>query len=332
MGSRPGAHNVTTMPSQAEYPVFVPRTGATPDGVPLSVNRAPAADLEPWISRVMVAIADAPTDVASIGYLCNDAGYIRTAIDAHWTTYTAEGALHWRNQSFLCGQHSVAMKLTSRGPIKVSGIMLKPGAMRVLWGINDGALLDKIRPLGTTGTDDHALTGLYENGITPEEWLERIEDWLRSEIAARGAPKPERIAQQLEAAAFADPNMSPGDFCEREGIAPRRMQRICKRDFGLSPKQVLRRARTLDLAARMCGVADKDEEQEFLLRYFDQSHQIRDFTALFGRSPQQFMNNRQPLLTLSLEIRQARRLELLNRIAPDAIRPWMREPFRPLAA
>ena len=304
-------------------------TGATPDGVPLALNRAPAADLEPWIARVMVAMADAAPDTLSSGYLCNDAAYVRTAIGADWDVETADGQVQIRDQSFLCGQHSKSWQLVYRGPVIVAGFMLRPGAIRAIWGVEDGDLRDRIRPMELAGVDDGDLTGLYELGIGGETWLQRIEGWLRQEIAARGARRPEPIAQLFEAAAFSDPNIAPGEFCDANAILPRRLQRICKRDFGMTPKQVLRRARVLDLAARMCGVADEREEEDFLLRYFDQSHLIREFSAFFGSTPQQFMRDRQPLLTLSLEIRQARRLELLNRIAPDAVRPWMRQEFKP---
>jgi len=308
---------------------YTPLTGATPDGVPLARNRLPATDLMPWVSRVMAALADAPVDAMSTGYLCNDAGYIRTAIGADWTTKTADGLLPLRDESFICGQHTQAMELTYRGPVIVAGIMLKPGAMRAIWGIDDGALIDRIKPMALAGIDDRALTGLYTRGMSADSWLEAIEGWLRHEIATRQPAKPDYLAQRLEQAAFADPNIAPGEFCAREGVLPRQLQRVCKRSFGMSPKHVLRRARVLDLAARMCGVADAQEEEEFMLRYFDQSHLIRDFSEFFGGTPRQFMANRQPLLTLSLEIRQARRLELLDRIAPDAVRPWMRQEFAP---
>ena len=71
---------------------------------------------------------------------------------------------------------------------------------------------------------------------------------------------------------------------------------------------------------------DEEEEEDIYLRFFDQSHQIREFTAFFGMTPREFIEGGQHLLTLSLEIRQARRLETLHRLDPGAIRPWMREP------
>lgn len=277
-------------------------------------------------------MADAPEDLAVGGLLCNDAGYVRTATGGvAWTCGTAEGEVRIKDESFLCGQHSKAMPMQYVGGIKVAGFMLRPGATRALFSVDEGPLVDRIRPIEYAGIDDRALTGLYHDGIGPEEWLQAIEDWLRHHIVKNGVEQPDQVSQAFEAAAFADPNQSINEFAEEFEVTPRTLQRIIKRDFGLTPKQVMRRARTLDLAARLCGVADETEE-EIHLRFFDQSHQIREFTNFFGMTPKQFVADRQGLLTLSLEIRQARRLELLKRLQPDAVRPWMSEPFVPVAA
>ena len=310
-------------------PALQPMTGATRDGVPLSLNRAPATDLDPWIARMMVAIAPSRDEVVRDGLLCNDAGYVRTAIGADWTAETADGQVELRDESFLCGQHSKAMPLTLTGGIIVSGFMLRPGAIRALWGVEDGSLIDRIKPISVVGVEDQPLTGLYDPEMTPEEWLKAIEDWLRVAISNGHCRPPEQLSEDFELAAFADPNQSITEFAEAHDIATRTLQRTVKRDFGISPKQVFRRARTLDLAARLAGVADEDEGEDIYLRYFDQSHQIREFTSFLGMTPKQFLRDRQGLLTLSLEVRQARRLELLNRLAPNAIRPWMSEPFVP---
>ncbi|MXO91260.1 helix-turn-helix domain-containing protein [Pontixanthobacter aquaemixtae] len=310
-------------------PRLVPETGATKDGVPLSFNRPPAPDLEPWLGRIMVAVAHAPDSTVDSGLLCNDAGYVRTAIGVDWTVETADGELEIRDETFLCGQHSKAMPLKFAGGIKVAGFMLRPGAIRALWGKDDGKLVDRIKPMEFVGVADEELTGLHTPDISPEDWLLSIENWLRTMIAQKGLPVPEQLSQRFEEASFADPNQSINEFADANNVTARTLQRIIKRDFGLTPKQVMRRARTLDLAARLCGVADEEEEEEMYLRFFDQSHQIREFIAFFGMTPRQFMTDRQGLLTLSLEIRQARRLELLDRVAPDAVRPWMRDPLLP---
>lgn len=308
-----------------------PATGESSKGIPLSFNRPPAADLEPWVGRMMVAITHAPPDTTASGVLCNDAAYIRTAVDAEWTVETADRTMKFANQTFLCGQHVHAMPLDYIGPIKVAGIMLRPGSMRALFGVDDGAMLQRINYFDEIGIADNDVTGLYHPGIDPETWLSELEHWLRQHIARVDAPPPDPLCQRFEEAAFADPNQSLAELADRNAVTVRTLQRAVRRDFGLTPKQVMRRARILDLAAQLCGVADEEEEDIFL-RFFDQSHLIREFTHFLGITPRAFRSKRNSLLTLSLEIRQARRLELLNRIAPGSIRPWMRQPFLPQTA
>lgn len=82
-------------------------------------------------------------------------------------------------------------------------------------------------------------------------------------------------------------------------------------------------ARALDIAANLIGVADSSEAEEIALRYFDQSHVIRDFTSFFGVTPHKFRAQPRPLLTITLEQRQARRLEELKRLRPGEHRPWL---------
>ena len=145
---------------------------------------------------------------------------------------------------------------------------------------------------------------------------------MRSFLERTKPKRPDPISTAFEAASFLDPNTSPGDFAGTHSISLRQVERIVRRDFGLTPRTVLRRARAMDLACHMLGLADGREEQDFLLRYFDQSHLIREFQHFFGVTPQAFRASPRILLTLNLEARAARRLEELARIAPGALRPW----------
>lgn len=305
-----------------------PLSGATPEGNPLSFNRAPARDLEPWVGRVMVALTDAPDDARAWGLLCNDAAYVRAAMMGRWDVQTAEGQHHVHDCSFLTGQHNHFMRLDYSGPIRVAGMMLRPGALRAIWGVPDAQLVQRLQILEPDASPALAPHLVYHPDMGGEEWLTAMEDWLRQLIAQRDAPQPSAVSHDFELHAFADPNRPLSELCEELGVTMRSLQRTVRRDFGLTPKQVMRRARILDIASRLCGVAD-EEEEEILLRFFDQSHLIREFHAFFGLTPTAFRAQRNALLTLSLEIRQARRLEMLDRLAPGAVRPWMRAPFRP---
>lgn len=316
----------------AEAPDHRPISGSTTDGQPLSFNRPPAADLEPWVGRVMVAITAAPQEVRASGLLCNDAAYLRTAVEGRWAVETRDGVIPVHNRAFLTGQHRHCMKLDYSGPIRVVGLMLRPGAVQAIWGRRDADLVQRLVPLADLGFDESVPVETYSPAAGGQVWLAAMEDWLRRVIAETDAAMPDPVSQAFELVAFSDPNRPLGDVCSELGISARSLQRRVRRDFGLTPKQVMRRARVLDLASRLCGVADEKEEEAILLRFFDQSHLIREFQDFFGITPTAFRNQRNALLTLSLEIRQARRLELLDRLAPGAVRPWMRAPFQPMVA
>ena len=302
------------------------KTGATAEGAPLALNRAPDIRIGPWVGRSMVAYAYQHDDATLYGHLCNDASYLRSAVGVDWVAGTRDGPLPIRDESFLCGQHSKVMPMSYSGGIKVAGLMLRPGAMRALFGLHEDEMVDRIVSIESTGIEDGEVTGLFDPEIEPTAWLARIEDWLWDYITRNDIAAPDPLAQAIELQAFADPNRPISDFAEEQGVSPRTVERIAKRDFGLAPKQIMRRARILDLAARLCGVAD-EEEEDIMLRFFDQAHQIREFQAFFSMTPREFKRERSGLLTLSLEIRQARRLELLHRIQPGAIRPWMSKPL-----
>lgn len=192
-----------------------------------------------------------------------------------------------------------------------------------MFGLDDAAAINRIFLLEKAGIPDREVTGLFNLELEPAEWLVRIEEWLADYVTRNGIAPPDALSQAIEVQAFADPNRVMSEFADEQGVSPRTVERAAKRDFGLTPKQIMRRARILDLAAQLCGVADKEEE-EIVLRFFDQAHLIREFQAFFQMTPGEFQANRSALVTLSLEVRQARRLELLDRISPGAVRPWMR--------
>jgi len=145
---------------------------------------------------------------------------------------------------------------------------------------------------------------------------------FRSLVDLAAAQPIDPVTARFEALAFSDPSANVADFARDIGIDRRKLERLVRRDFGMSPKQVLRRARALDMASHMRGVADIAEADTMALRYYDQSHLIHEFTQLFGMSPRQFVEMPQPILTLALESRQARRLEAIKRLTPGQVRPW----------
>ena len=302
---------------------LAPMSGTSREGLPLSENRAAASDLDPWIARLVSAKATNSADIVIACGMCNDLNYVRYIINGRWTAMSAEGHGSYQDEVLQFGQHSRFMPLTCTGDIMSAGFGMRAGAFYALTGRSADQVIDRIEQVDVFGLLADDFRDIYSDDHAPGDWNLAMEEALRRYIARVDPAPPDPISTAFELAAFEDPNQSLGDFAESQNISLRKLERVVKRDFGLTPRTVMRRARALDVAALLCGVADKDEENEMMLRYFDQSHFIRDFTAFFGVTPHKYRAQPRPLMTIVLEQRQARRLEELNRLKPGENRPWL---------
>jgi AraC-like DNA-binding protein len=294
----------------------------TRQGQPISYNRAPAPDLAPWIARLYATVVELPAGRRLECGLLNDQSLFRIQLQGHWAAQTADGVVEGRRNALFFGPQTRLMPVTVTGSFVSVGIALRPGTGHALRGLKTADYLDRIVPCEELGLPGEAALEMLEREPDSEARLQVLEGLIRRIVEASGAQPPDPITARFEIRAFTDPTVSVAEFARECGIDQRRLERIVRRDFGVPPKQVLRRARALDMASSLRGVADQAEAEELQLRYYDQSHLIREFTELFGMSPRQFAASPQPILTLALESRQAGRLELIERVAPGGVRPW----------
>jgi AraC-like DNA-binding protein len=299
-----------------------PRSGNTREGQPLSLNRAPAPDLDPWIARLYATVVEAPEDHRLDCGLFNDTSIIRIQLRGRWRARTRDGDLEHERAALVFGPQSKLMPVSVTGTFISVGISLRPGAGHALGWFNAANAVDRLLPCEDFGLSSAKIFDRLDQYDDPVRWLDSLESMCREFIAASGGRQPDPISTRFEALAYADPGASVADFARECSVDLRRLERIVRRDFGLPPKQVLRRARALDMASSLRGVADRNEAEDLALRFYDQSHLIREFTDLFGMSPRQFVAKPQPILTLALESRQARRLEMIDRLSPGQSRPW----------
>ncbi len=297
-------------------------SGTSNAGLPLSENRALGDDLSPWFSRLISAKATNPSDMLIACGMCNDNAYTRYISNGRWTAMTADGHGAYEGEVLQFGEHSKFMPLSVTGDIMSTGFSLRAGAFTALTGRSAQDMLDRIERADIFNLMQDDLRDAFSKENTPKQWNLALEEALRRYIAKHDPPPPNPISVRFELAAFQDPTQSLADFAESQNISLRKLERVIKRDFGLTPRTVMRRARALDIAAQLCGVADKEEQDEMLLRYFDQSHMIKDFTSFFGVTPHKFRETPRPLITITLEQRQARRLEDLERLKPGENKPW----------
>lgn len=301
---------------------IAPAFGLSRDGQPISYNRAPAADLSPWIGRLYATVVEAPDDHVVSCSLLNDASTIRIQLKGDWTATTAEGERKFGRAALLFGPQTRRMPVSVTGSFTSVGIALRPGTGHALRGLDASRMCDRLATCEEFGLPAEQALDALDRTSNPEEWLLILEEMIRQLVHAAGATPPDSVSSRFEALTFTQPTASVAEFALSCGITQRQLERIIRRDFGMPPKQVLRRARALDMASQLRGVGDRAEAEEISLRYYDQSHLIREFTELFGMSPRQFVARPQPILTLALESRQARRLEFIDRLAPGATRPW----------
>lgn len=303
--------------------------GHTRNGEPLSNNRAPCEELSPWVARVYATKVEmAPGDVLHCGLL-SDTPVMRTLFAGDWTAQTRDGVGRYGPSAMLFGAQTKRMAVTVKGSFATIGVALKPGAMTALKGPRVEGTLDRIILYdhiygGEERGTSRNIIEWFGPDSSPERWLRVAEKLVLQLVELTGGQRPDPIIEVFDKAVFADPNLSIAEFAEEHRVERRSLERKIKSAYGQTATQVLRRARALDIAAHLRGVADDSEAEEAALRFFDQSHMIREFRAFFGMTPRQFARTPQPFMTLTLEARQSRRLEVLGRALPDGDYPWRR--------
>ena len=308
--------------SPLEWPSAGAQFEQTRDGQPLSINRQPRESLRPWVSNVYgIHVTSVSGKLRECGIFADNA-VLRVLLEGEWRAETRDGPQSYRRQALLFGPNTRRMPIGVSGNIATVGLALKPGAVHGLRGPDLPMINDRVLPYRDLGWDEAALMARFSPHDTVDQWMDALEDCMELLVQQINARAPSQLSAGFGWLAFRDPNIAVKDCAEELGVDLRKLERVVKRDFGLTPKRVLRRARALDMAAHLCGVADQAEAEDLALRYFDQSHLNREFTELFGMTPVQFVRTPKPLLTISLEGRQARRLEALERIEEGARRPW----------
>lgn len=292
------------------------------EDVRICYNRGPSSDLAPWIGRLYAAVFPFPPDQVTTCGLFNDCTTIRLQMTGRFAVETPAGLMEFGDSAMVYGPNAAMRKVTATGSYILCGVALRPGCGHALLGIDGSDMVDRIVSADSLGLPGRATIAALEAMEDPEAWFQYIEGVFRQFVDRARGKRPDPVAARFEALAFTDPSANIAEFADGCGVSQRQMERIIARDFGLPPRQVLRRARALDMAAWLLGVADQAEAEALALRYYDQSHLIREFAALFGCSPTQLAATPRPMLTLALEARQAKRLEFMKRLAPGAVRPW----------
>lgn len=320
--SRSGQHPRSGM---GEAPAITSLTGSTPGGMPLALNRTPRATLRPWVMRIGV------TDVALMPgqriecRTFSEHPVMRIIFGAPWSAQTRDGRRDYEpgedGLALYFGPNSRHMPLIAHGSFRVVTINCGPGAGGAFDLPPQPETVDRIFGLDPVARSPEVLPG-YRPQADKRAWLDTAEEQLANAFAAAAPKRPAPLMTAFEALCLTDPGGSLDGFASANGVTRRTLERAIHREWGVTPHEAQRRARALDMAAVLLGVALEDEEQELRLRYFDQSHLIREMRHYFDMTPGQLQHAAHPLLRITMEIRQSRRLEALARIGAGEARPW----------
>ncbi|MFD2135252.1 hypothetical protein ACFSLT_08435 [Novosphingobium resinovorum] len=156
------------------------------------------------------------------------------------------------------------MPISVTGSFVSVGYVIRPGTGTSLKLPRVGEFLDRVVPTDVMTAPSDDFLQVLDPGATPEEWLQSIEGLVRRQVERLGGAEPDPVTAQFEEISLRDPGISVSDAAAECGVDRRKLERVVSRDFGLPPKQVLRRARALDMASHLRGVADRAREMRSL--------------------------------------------------------------------
>lgn len=188
------------------------------------------------------------------------------------------------------GVHRGRFTRVLEGDGRVFGIKFRPGGFHPYWRRPLSELVDRSLPL-------HEIFGEAGQGLASailaceddEGRMSIAEDFLQSRL-----PAPDGnvlLIDQLVARIVADRELTQVDhLVALSGLNKRALQRLFNQYIGISPKWMIQRYRLHEALERLDrDLAPDWAEFALALGYFDQAHFIKDFKAMIGRTPAQYV-------------------------------------------
>jgi len=179
-------------------------------------------------------------------------------------------------------------RLVGRG--EVFGIKFRPGMFRPLCGTSVHVLTDQTIPLaaelgeGRLGDEIRSKGSLAQRAAVSERALQR---------ALPHKPPPDALlARDLVDRIRTESSLrGVGDLAVASSMTERALQRLFREFVGVSPKWVVRRFRLQEAAELLASSTETVASVAASLGYFDQAHFTKDFKAVVGRTPVEFLTS-----------------------------------------
>jgi len=274
----------------------IPQAGTAPLAVRFL---RPAAELSGLIDAYY--ILDAWRAVSD--HLLAGPGNVRFQLAGEWRL-TVDGVHSpTPQQSGLFGPTDRAAIFASTGRAIMLGAGLTPVGWAKLFDADASDMANRVQTLSDfVGVAD--ADGLYADlmAAPDDAGIAAVLDaWFIARAAARPDPDP-RVA--VLARELLQPHDDVISLAAAVGVSERTLDRLCKRGFGFTPKQLLRQKRFLRTLERVRGVLDQPLSGLIDDGYFDQAHFNRDFRQFMGMTPTEYFNSPREIMRRSADLRR----------------------------
>jgi AraC-like DNA-binding protein len=189
--------------------------------------------------------------------------------------------------AIVCGARSSPMVIGgSIGP--TVGVLFRPGGARAFFDVPADALAERATPLEALwGRSAGTLRERLMQAATPADRVHLVQDALL-ESARHSFELPAALRMSLSAFEEAD-LPSVAEVNRRTGLSPKRLLELFRAQVGLSPKAFWRVRRFRAALEDLGRGALQGATLASVHGYFDQAHFIREFRALAGSSPREYL-------------------------------------------
>ena len=180
------------------------------------------------------------------------------------------------------------------------GIGFTPMGWARLFARDASRFADRVSPLAEAiGHEANELSAALREQCHPPEIFDA---WLCDRLT-RSEPEPELVAQVLEQ--IGDPGVTTvATLAANVGMAERLLERFIRRNFGFTPKLLLRRGRFLRALMKIQGLERGTWSSAVSAAgYYDQSHFLRDCRLFLGMPLSKFTSLPKPIAAASLRLR-----------------------------
>lgn len=191
---------------------------------------------------------------------------------------------------FLYGPATTHARLHATGDLHITGIFLRPNALKTVFGLNAGLLTDTCMDASTLAVrEHHSLPEQLVNTRSLTDRIGLLASWIKVQAEKNQERRDSMIQYAVSAIAGSKGNVALKGLQIELQLSERTFERKFKEYIGISPKLFSRICRfQSSLQQLRANDFSKLSDIAFDHEYADQSHFIRTFKEFAGFSPLQY--------------------------------------------